>query len=345
MAGIKNNDLKSTTARNLLISGSLFVGLFVTGTLGFIILEGYSFIDALYMTVNTVATVGFREIAPLDTAGKLFTIVLILSSLGIVGITLTNFSKLLIDGQLQQRIKDYNVKKRIVKLDNHVIVCGYGRNGFQACEELIAHGIDFIIVEKRENVVARIRETPERLFIQGDAASEDVLHEAQISKAKALITALPNDADNIYVVLTARELNPNIKIISRASEFNSDIKLRRAGANNVIMPDRIGGQRMAKLVAQPDVVEFWDYVLLQSVKDVSLEVIRCGNPALASAPKTMKELKLRELSGANIVGLKTEDGSYIFNPSADFELSPTDSLFVFGSPEQIAGLRALLKQS
>ena len=187
MAGIKNNDLKSTTARNLLISGSLFVGLFVTGTLGFIILEGYSFIDALYMTVNTVATVGFREIAPLDTAGKLFTIVLILSSLGIVGITLTNFSKLLIDGQLQQRIKDYNVKKRIVKLDNHVIVCGYGRNGFQACEELIAHGIDFIIVEKRENVVARIRETPERLFIQGDAASEDVLHEAQISKAKALI--------------------------------------------------------------------------------------------------------------------------------------------------------------
>ena len=111
------------------------------------------------------------------------------------------------------------------------------------------------------------------------------------------------------MVLTARELNPNIKIISRASEFNSDIKLRRAGANNVIMPDRIGGQRMAKLVAQPDVVEFWDYVLLQSVKDVSLEVIRCGNPALASAPKTMKELKLRELSGANIVGLKTEDGS------------------------------------
>ena len=188
----------------------------------------------------------------------------------------------------------------------------------------------------------RIRENPERLFIQGDAASEEVLREAQIDKARALITALPNDADNIYVVLTAREMNSNLKIVSRASGFTSDTKLRRAGADNVIMPDKIGGQRMAKLVAQSDVLEFWEYVLLQSAKDVSLEMVSCQWMKSCSKPQTIRDLGLRQKTGANIVGCKTEDGNYIFNPSADFELSSTDQLFVFGTPQQIDKMKDIL---
>ncbi len=333
------NQLKQV--KNLSLAALMVVLLISVGTIGYMYLEQLEFIDALYMTVITITTVGFREVAPPTDMGKIFTIFLIFFSVGIIGYTITNVSRLFLDGHFQQRLKDYNIKKRIVKLKDHVIVCGYGRNGFQACEELADHNIDFIVVEKRDHVVDMIREVPERLFIQGDASSEDILNQAQISKARALITALPNDADNIYVVLTARELNPHIKIISRASEFRSDIKLRRAGADNVIMPDRIGGQRMAKLVAQPDVVEFWEYVLLQRAKDVKLVTIQCGNRN-PQDNNTLAGLELRQKTGANIVGIKREDGSYIFNPPSGFELTSSDSLFVLGSPAQIDALRTLL---
>lgn len=328
--------------RSFVLGGILVALLFTIGPMGYSIIEDYSTLDAIYMTVITVATVGYHEVNPLSDAGKIFTIFLILYSVGVLGYFLTNLTKLLLDGYFGQKLKDYNVKKQIVKLRGHVIVCGYGRNGFQACEELADHNIDFVVIEKRDHVVDMIRENPERLFIQGDAASEEVLNLAQISKAQALITALPNDADNIYVVLTAREMSPNIRIISRASEFRSDLKLRRAGADNVIMPDRIGGQRMAKLVAQPDIVEFWEYVLLQRIKDVSLEKITCNKMCREFEQKSIRNLGLREKTGANIVGLKTEEGNFIFNPSPDFELSATDQLFVLGSHEQILSLKSIL---
>lgn len=328
--------------KSLIIGGALVSILFIIGPLGYYVIEGYSPLNAIYMTVITVATVGFQEVQPLSDHGKIFTIFMILYSLVVLGFFVTNLARLLLDGFFGQKLKDYRVKKQITKLRDHVIVCGYGRNGFQACEELADHDIDFVVVEKRDNVISMIREDPERLFIQGDAASEEVLNMAQISKAQALITALPNDADNLYVVLTAREMNPNLRIISRASEFRSDLKLRRAGADNVIMPDRIGGQRMAKLVAQPDIVEFWEYVLLQRIKDVSLEKINCSKMLGDFENKSIRNLGLREKTGANIVGLKTEEGNYIFNPSPDFELSHSDQLFVLGSHEQIIKIKSIL---
>jgi voltage-gated potassium channel len=327
----------------LTITILLVIGLVFVGIMGFHLIADFSFLDAIYMTVITVTTVGFGEVVPLDSSGKIFTIFLILCSWLIIGYAAATIYRYASDGYFQKKLKDYNVKKRITKLRNHVIVCGYGRNGYQACEELAEHNIDFIIIEMRDNVVEYIRENPEHLFIQGDAASEEVLELAQIKHAKALITALPKDSDNMYVVLTAREMNPDLQIISRASEFRSDVKLRRVGADNVIMPDRIGGQRMAKLVAQPDVVEFWEYVLLQRVKDVSLETISCHNAPSNGELCTLKELALREKSGgANIVGIKTHDGNFIFNPSPDFELKKSDMLFVLGSPSQISVLRSML---
>lgn len=340
---MKNDFLHNVQVKNLTIAAILVVILVSAGIIGYSYLEDLTLLDAVYMTVITITTVGFREMSPMSDYGKMFTIFLIVFSFGIIGYTLSNFSRLVLDGYFKQRLKDYNVKKKIVKLKDHVIVCGYGRNGYQACEELADHNIDFIVIEKRDHVVERIREVPGRLFIQGDASSEIVLNDAQIMKARALITALPNDADNIYVVLTARELNPNLKIISRASEFRSDMKLRRAGADNVIMPDRIGGQRMAKLVAQPDVVEFWEYILLQRAKDVKLEMVPCEN-LNPDHENTLKSMKLRERTGANIVGIKRNDGSYIFNPSSDFELTGSDTLFVLGAPSQIETLEKLLEE-
>lgn len=317
--------------------------LVLTGTAGYYIITDCSLLDAFYMTIITVTTVGFGEVIELHEMGRLFTAILIICSWVIIGYAAATIYMFVQNGKLQKKIKDYNVKKRIVKLRDHVIVCGYGRNGYQACEELAEHDIDFVIVEMRDNVVEYIREDPDHLFIQGDAASEEVMELAQIKHARAIITALPKDADNMYVVLTAREMNPDIQIISRASKFRSDVKLRRVGADNVIMPDRIGGQRMAKLVAQPDVLEFWEYVLLQRVKDVSLETISCKSTPSDADHCTLKSLALREKSGgANIVGVKTQEGNFVFNPSADFILQENDMLFVLGSPDQIQVLRNLL---
>ncbi|MDB4334975.1 potassium channel protein [bacterium] len=321
--------------------GSLIFAIFI-GAIGFMIIEEYTFIDALYMTVITISTVGFREVFPLSEGGKLFTVFLIIFSFGIFGYVITSITRLVVEGALQQSYKQYQLKKKIVKLEDHVIVCGYGRNGFQACEELKEHDQKFVIVEKRDSVITRILEDPELLYVQGDSSSEEVLDVAQIRKAKALITTFPNDAENIFVVLTAREMNPKIKIISRASEFRSDLKLRHAGASNVIMPDLIGGQRMAKLVTQPDVVEFVEFILLQKTRDVQLVEVACSELAKCNFNKTIKELALRERSGANLVGLKTQAGTYIFNPSPNIEISADDKLFVLGTPEQTQIFQAIL---
>ncbi|MCW3804004.1 potassium channel family protein [Plebeiibacterium marinum] len=324
--------------------GALFF-IIVVGGVGFALIEGYSFVDALYMTTITVSTVGFREVYPLSEGGKIFTVLLIIFSFGIFGYVITSITRLVVEGALQQSYKLYQVKKKIVKLEDHIIVCGYGRNGYQACVELKEHGEKFVILEKRDNVVSRILEDPTLLYVQGDASSEEVLDVAQIRKAKALITALPNDADNIFVVLTAREMNPKLKIISRASDFRSDVKLKHAGATNVIMPDRIGGQRMAKLVTQPDVVEFVENILLQRSREVKLTEIECSCLSDQSASKTIQELNLRKRTGANLMGLKTPEGTYIFNPSPQIKISQEDKLFVLGTDEQISLFKEVLKES
>ncbi|MCG8581323.1 MAG: potassium channel protein [Bacteroidales bacterium] len=342
MQNLDNNTVYHDTIKALLTAGGLLVLTIAIGSVGYMIIEDYRFVDAVYMTVITMATVGFREVVPLTDAGKIFTVFLIIFSLGIFGYVITQVTRIIFEGVLHQSYKAYQLRKKIVKLEDHIIVCGFGRNGYQACVELAEHGEQFVIVEKRDHVVSRILEDPELLYVQGDASSEEVLDAAQIRKARALITALPNDADNMFVVLTAAEMNPSLKIISRASDFRSDTKLRRAGATNVIMPDRIGGQRMAKLVTQPDVVEFIEYLLLQRSKDVQLMEIDCNKLAVANYKKTIRELRLREKSGANLVGIKTAEGAYLFNPSPDIEITPADKLFVLGSPNQIEQFEMIL---
>lgn len=183
---------------------------------------------------------------------------------------------------------------------------------------------------------------PNMLYVEGDSVDEETLNQCRLPYAKALISTLPVDADNLFVVLTAKESNPELTIISRASMDHADVKLKRAGASNVIMPDKIGGQRMAKLVAQPDIVEFVDFMLLQSAENVVLEEISCENIASRYAGKSIRELDVRNESGANIIGMKRADKSYLINPLPETELQSADRLFVLGTRRQIQSLKKVI---
>lgn len=337
------NKFQEASSRTIRTGVTLLVLLISTGTTFYWIQEQYPLIDAFFMTIITISTVGFGQIHPLSDMGKLFTSGLIIFSLGSLAWVGSNLARFIFDGELKEYLKTYRVDKKIMKLRGHTIIVGYGRNGEQAAMELQGSGVDFVIIEKRENVMSRIRENENLLYIRGDATHEETLFQAQIEHAKALIATTPNDADNVFVVLTARSINPALKIISRASEMESITKLQRAGATNVIMPERIGGQRMAKLVTQPDVVEFLEYILLQQSKDVSLEEISCTKMATFFINKPLKVLYGKDQSGINIVGIKISGAKYVFNPDPDLTLSRSDQLFVLGSPVQIKEFRSVLE--
>lgn len=338
------NKFQEVSSKTVKVGITLLVSIVSVGIIGYHFIEGLNIIDSAYMTVITISTVGFKEVGtPLSDAGKIFTMTLIIASLGSLAYVGSNMARFVFDGELATYIKTYRVDKKITKLKNHVIIVGYGRNGEQAAMELAENGVDFVILDKRDNVISRVRQNPDLLYIKGDATHEEVLEQAHIHDARALIATTPDDADNVFVVLTARSMNPGLTVISRASELESQMKLKRAGATNVIMPERIGGQRMAKLVHQPDVVEFIEYILLQKTQDVSLEEISCKNLAQRFVGKSISELKVREISGANIIGLKISGARYVFNPDPQMILSRNDQLFVLGNPDQIKKLKGWIE--
>ncbi len=320
----------------------LLVTIFLIGIAGFMILEGYSFIDALYMTVITISTVGYREVHPLSDAGKVFTVLLIISSFGIFVFAISNLTRYLLDGIFRNAFLIRRIKKKIEKLEKHVILCGYGRNGRQAARELRDHGQSFVIIESDPLKLEDMEEEGDYLAVEGDATHEESLLEAGVERAAALITTLPNDADNLLIVISALQFNREMKIISRASDEKAERKLKRAGATNVIMSDRIGGQRMAKLVVQPDVVEFLEKIMLQSSSEVNLEEISCAEMCEMFDGKSIRELGIRNKSGANIIGMKKKE-EYLFNPDPDVLLERDDKLFVLGNPKQISLMKKILR--
>lgn len=321
----------------------LLIFVVLAGTIGYMIIEGYSVINALYMTVITMTTVGFREVSVLSNPGKIFTMFLILGSFGIFGYVVTMVTRFVVDGVFTHFYKDNKVKKKIDRLKDHIIVCGFGRNGKQASLSLHDHDEIFLIIEKDPEVIAYLREQTEFLYIEGDSTQEDILEQANIENAKALITTLPVDADNLFVVLTARQMSPNLVIISRASDDNSDIKLKRAGATNIIMPDKIGGARMARLIVDPDVVEFLEYVMMEPLRSkVKIEEISCATLAKCFANKSIRELDVANKTGANIIGMKNGKKDYLVNPPADTMLTSEDQIFVLGTRAEISALRELI---
>jgi voltage-gated potassium channel len=311
------------------------------GTIGYMIIEGYSLLDAFYMTVITIGTVGFQEVHPLSGGGRLFTSFLIITSFGTFAFALTALSRYVMDGEINRYFKGHRMTTSIQKLENHVVVCGYGRNGKQAVKELRANGQPFVVIEKNPELLARLREK-QHLFIEGDATQDNVLMQSNLEKARALITTLPEDADNVFIVLTARSVNSKMIIISRASDDNSDKKLKVAGANNVIMPDKIGGAHMASLVMKPDVIEFIDYITGQGGMSINLGEITFETLPGDLKNKTIRDLEIRNRSGANIIGFKTAEGEFVINPSPDTVIIPHAKLFVLGTPEQMEKLKQIV---
>jgi voltage-gated potassium channel len=334
--------MKQNSLKNAYIALSLLLAIILIGVSGYMIIEKFTFSDAFFMTIITIATVGFREVHPLSVSGMYFTAFLIVFSFGIFAYAVTTFTRYVVDGAIGHYYKNRIVRNKIQRLKDHVIICGYGRNGRQAVQELQDHNCKIVVIERNEEALERILDQPGLLYIHADATRDDTLELSRIDKAKALITTLPVDADNLFVVLTARELNPGLKIISRASDEHSDTKLRRAGATNIIMPDRIGGQRMAKLVTQPDVVEFLDFIMLQSSENVALEEISCNLLHSCFEGKSIRELDIRNESGANIIGLKRSDKSYVINPLPEVMLTGSDKLFALGTASQLNRLRKIL---
>ncbi|HKC68198.1 MAG TPA: potassium channel protein [Bacteroidia bacterium] len=320
----------------------MLIAITLFGTLGYMLICGYNLIDAFYMTIITVATVGFEEVHPLDMWGKIFTALLVMISFGIFAYAISAVTRFVFDGEFNQLFKSRKLNATIEKLNDHVIICGYGRNGRQAAQVLKKHKQRFVVIEKNAELTASMQHQYSDLVINADATLDDVLLKAGILRAKALVTTLPIDADNLFIVLTARNLNANLTIISRASEDNSDTKLKIAGANNVIMPDKVGGAHMASLIMKPDVIEFIDHIVGQEGDSVNMEEITFENIPERLRHKTLRDLEIRNKSGANIIGFKTASGEYIINPDADTRIIPSAKIFVLGNAEQIKKLKELL---
>ena len=301
------------------------------------ILEGYSIIDSIYMTVITVSTVGFGLIdnAELSDGGKIFTIILILTSIGTFAYGISAITSYFVAGEYVKNYKQIKILSKINKMNRHVIVCGFGRVGQKVCEDLKSHGKSFLVIENSEKKTEYIAEKFDYLTIVGDATNEEILNRANIESAEVLITTLPNDADNVYTVLSARELNSGLTIISRASQRTSVNKLRRAGANNVIMPDSVGGSHMASLVMNPDVMEFLDHISIQGPAEVNLEEI-----CFVKAEKDLTLNDLKKISdnndlNINIIGYKSISGQIVINPDEDQVVEPKTKLFVLGKKDQV----------
>ena len=293
------------------------------------------------MTIITVSTVGYAELHELSNVGRLFTTFLIITSFGTFAYAVAAISTYVLDGEFNRYYKSYRVNETVKKLENHVIVCGYGRNGKQATHVLKSHNTKYVVIEKLKDVVLAVKHKYSDLMLEGDSTNDEMLIKAGILKAKALITTLPEDADNLFIVLSARALNPKLTIISRASEDATDKKLRIAGADNVIMPDKIGGAHMASLVMKPDVIEFIDVMTGQGSDNIHLEEIKFDNLQKQFHNKTIGELDIARLSGANIIGFKTTNSEYVINPSIDTKVIPDSKLFVLGTAEQFAKLKEM----
>ncbi|MDH3698416.1 MAG: potassium channel protein [Flavobacteriaceae bacterium] len=323
----------------ILIALVLILGVILMGTLGYRYVSDYSWIDALYMTVITISTVGFMEVRPLGAEAKIFTIILITCSVFILGYALSVISEYILSKNTLQLLKKKKVKTKIQQLEGHVIVCGYGRNGMQAVDRLKAYNRDFIVIERDEEIIRKHEK--DFLFVEGDATEDDILFEAGVDKASFLIVALPEDADNLFIAITARQLNPDIFIISRASQAGTQKKLLLAGANKVIMPDKIGGDHMASLVVLPDLITFMDKLSVEGENTTNLEEVAIEDFVGELNTHTLRDLDLRKKTGCTIIGYIDPNGDYIINPEADLPLQPKGKVIVLGRPEQINKLNTM----
>jgi len=338
----KYSSIKERTIKSYKLFFPLIIiaAIILIGVVGFMIIEGFSLLDALYMTVITVTTVGYEEVGELSKVGKVFNILLIISSFATFAYALAKLTQYVVDGEINKFFKNRKIMSAIKELKNHVIICGYGRNGKQAAKILGHHKVKFVVIESNDERIEQELSTKEgMLFIKGDATDDDVLLSAGIDRAKALITALPEDADNVYIVLSARSLSNSIQIISRSSNPGSGTKLRKAGADSVISPDKIGGTHMATLVSKPDVVEFIDYLSGEEGESIHLESVGYEILPPELKDRTLQEIMAWRKTGVNCIGIKDAEGKFIINPPEGTLIGSRMKVIVLGTRQQIEEMK------
>lgn len=328
------------TAWKLLQPLAILLFIYVGGMIGYVVIEDFSFLEAFYMTTISVTTAGFTEVRKLTDAGRIFTSFLLITSWGAFAFAITRITQYIINGEVNKYFKNRRLMKAIDKLNHHVIVCGFGRNGQQAAKTLGYHYQQYLVIENDDAVMERIaEEQPGLIYIIGDSTDDDVLVRAGIHRAKALITTLPADADNVFIVLSARSLNPGIQIISRASEKNSYAKLVKAGADSVIMPDKIGGTHMATLVSKPDVIEFIDYLSGAEGESIHIESVSYNQLPADIRGQTLKRIMAWKKTGVNCIGIKDSEGKFIISPPEETIIDKGMKVLVLGTKQQIEDMK------
>lgn len=299
--------------------------------------EKLTFLDAIWLSTMTVTTVGYEVPLEFSDNGKIISILLMLFGVGTVLYVLTTLAVDFFNGTYLREYKQKKLQLKMKQLNNHIIICGFGRNGRQAARKLLVHKRDFVVVDSHAIETPK-EEFKDGIFIQGNAIEDEVLLNAGIEKAYGLVAALPSDADNLFIVVTARQLNPNLKIVSRASNSNSVTKLKSAGADNVIMPDKIGGEHMASLIVTPDLAEFLDEIVLEGTQHINLMEINTNHLNKTYLGMTIRELDIVHRTGCKVIGYK--DGNYYqINPEEDRIIEPNCSLILLGQPQQIKNLQ------
>lgn len=316
-----------------------------TGTVGYVIIENYPWFDAFYMSVITLASVGFGEVHPLSTAGRLFTSGLIIFNVGTFAYAISILTSTVAEGGFSKLLNDLRMNRKIEKLSGHAIVCGFGRHATEVARELHKQNIPFVVVENKFDKLDLLRKETPFLFVEGDATHEDVLEEAGIHRAASLVVTLPSDADNLFITLTARQINPALRIISRASNHADERKIIRAGANQTVVPERIGGFYMANWVNNPEMLDF--YTLLSGIgpgnlifDEVDLDLLNDAYMGIG-----LGESQLKATTRVNIIAMRSPNGQYELNPDDTKVLKKGWKLVILGNKEQIEHFKRLTLSS
>ncbi|MCX6641618.1 MAG: potassium channel protein [bacterium] len=328
------------TSRKFVQLFAVLILFVLLSTTGYIMIEGWSFLDSLYMTIMTVATVGYGEVHPLSETGKYYTILVILVGVGVAGFTLSNLTAFFVSGHVRNLLKAGKMQQRIAKLKDHYIVCGCGKMGYEAVRELKAEGKELVAIDLDSAKTQRL-EREGTLYILGDSTQDEILKQAGVERARGLLATLPTDADNVYVSLSARGLNSSLFVIARGSDENSESKLLKAGANRVILPYHIGGRRMASILVKPEIVDFLDVMMGKDQLSLRMEIVRVEEKSKLPGFTLQSSNIRRDSGGVLVMGLIRKNGEMLPNPSKDTEIRAGDQLIVLGRTEQIQQMEQL----
>jgi voltage-gated potassium channel len=321
----------------------LALGVIATvGVLGYMLFEGWSFIDALYMTVITLTTVGYKEVRELDTTGQLWTMALLITGVGTLFYAAVTSVELAVEGAVRGYFERRRMRAEINKLNGHYVLCGFGRVGHQVAREFASEGVPFVVID---NDPQKIEECLDEgyLTILGEASDDAVLEDTRVRHAKGLVAAVDSDAENVFVVLSARKINPSLHIVARASSDESAAKLEMAGADRTLSPYAVGGRRLASLATQPLIVDFLD-IVTRGEKGIEFRLEEFGVPKESPlANHTIGQLQIGEKTGAMVLAIRTLEGKFDTTPSAQDTIHPGDTLIVLGTREQVERLEALMR--